>query len=81
MRLMEVVQPTMILAALVAGIAAMAKAAVVSERFGPGSLAGLENDLSYERRENEAIARLYENVLDVLQVRAHMLAVLHPLCE
>ncbi|XP_011498622.1 PREDICTED: peptidyl-alpha-hydroxyglycine alpha-amidating lyase 2 [Ceratosolen solmsi marchali] len=34
-----------------------------------GEAYGLDNRLSYVRRENDAIARLYENILDVLQCR------------
>lgn len=49
------------------------EAAVIEDLYDGRQSFGLSNELAYERRENEAIARLYENVLDVLQVRNNII--------
>ncbi|XP_016843498.2 peptidyl-alpha-hydroxyglycine alpha-amidating lyase 2 [Nasonia vitripennis] len=59
-----------LLVALLAVLGSARAAAVYGEEYDAASgNFGLENELAYERRENEAIARLYENVLDILQCR------------
>lgn len=58
-----------LIALLMAVLGTARAAAVYGDEYDAASgNFGLENELAYERRENEAIARLYENVLDILQV-------------
>lgn len=67
-----------VLVAQQSGVVAGARIAYNFEKNNGGDAAAagavplnLEDVLAYQERENEAVAQLYENVLDVLQVRRY----------
>ena len=57
-----------ILAVLITANILSSESASIGDEFGAASAYELENRLAKESQQNEAIARLYESVLDIVQV-------------